>query len=161
ALDHSSPDPEETLLSDSVDKIGSSVSPNGMSLLYNTNGFSRAPTLFVLPLADLKGSAKPEPHAFLQTAFFEAAVRFSPDGQWVVYSWRESGRVQVYTASFPGSGGKSQISAGGGLRPRWRKDGKEIFYATADGQLMAAEIIARNGRLEVGKVQKLFDGIVM
>jgi Tol biopolymer transport system component len=159
ALDGSSR--EETLLTDSVSKIGSSVSPDGMSLVYNANSSSRPPTLFVLPLAHLKGSAKPEPHAFLQTAFFEASGRFSPDGQWVVYSSQESGPVQVYTASFPSSGRKSQISAGGGLRARWGKDGKEIFYATRDGQLMAAEIIPSNGRLEVGKVQKLFDGIVM
>jgi Tol biopolymer transport system component len=152
---------EESLLTDSVDMKGSSVSPDGMSLLYNTIGFSRPPALFVLPLADLKGSPKPEPHAFLQTGFVAASGRFSADGQWVVYSSTESGPVQVYTASFPGSGGKSQISPSGGERPRWRKDGKEIFYATADGQLMAADIIARNGRLEVGKVQKLFDGIVM
>jgi dipeptidyl aminopeptidase/acylaminoacyl peptidase len=151
---------EETLLTDSVDKSGSSVSPDGMSLLYYTVGLFRPPALFVLPLADLKASAKSEPHAFLQTGFVETSARFSPDGQWVVYSSTESGPLQVYAASFPGSGGKNQISPGGGDRARWRKDGKEIFYATADGQLMAAEITASNGRLEVGKVQKLFDGIV-
>ena len=68
--------------------------------------------------------------------------------------------MQVYAAPFPGPGGKRQISAGGGNVPRWRRDGKEIFYVTADGQLMAAEVIARNGTPEVGKAQKLFDGIV-
>jgi hypothetical protein len=56
--------------------------------------------------------------------------------------------------------GSRQISSAGGGFPRWRRDGKEIFYTTLEGQLMAAEIAASNGTLEVGKVQKLFDGIV-
>jgi hypothetical protein len=77
----------------------------------------------------------------------------------VAYESNESGQREVYAAPFPGPGGTRQISSGGGVKPRWRKDGKEIFYHTEEGQLMAAEVIARNGTLEVGKVQKLFDGI--
>ncbi|MSV35508.1 MAG: hypothetical protein EXQ47_07920 [Bryobacterales bacterium] len=46
------------------------------------------------------------------------------------------------------------------FHPRWRPDGKELFYATPDGQLMAVEVAARNGALEVGRGQKLFDGII-
>lgn len=61
---------------------------------------------------------------------------------------------------FPGPGGKRQISTNGGYQPRWRGDGKEIFYVTRDGQLMSAEVTAREGLLEVGRVQKLFGGIV-
>ena len=68
--------------------------------------------------------------------------------------------VQIYASPFPGPGGKRQISTAGGLFPRWRRDGKESFYVTNDGQLMAAEVDARNGTLEVGRVQRLFDGVI-
>ena len=44
--------------------------------------------------------------------------------------------------------------------PRWRKDGKEIFYLTPDGQLMATQLSVQNGALNVGQVEKLFDGVV-
>ena len=84
----------------------------------------------------------------------------TPDGRWVSYQSDESGQFQIYAAPFPGPGGKRQISAGGGDFPRWRRDGKEIFYVTPDGQLMAAEVAEQNGTLEVGRVQRLFDGIV-
>jgi hypothetical protein len=56
---------------------------------------------------------------------------------------------------FPGPGGKRQISTAGGLSPRWRQDGKEIFYMEPDG-LMAAEVTTQGGTLEVGRVRPLF-----
>ena len=96
---------------------------------------------------------------WLQTAFTEADGQFSPDGQWVSYSSDESGQFQICAAPFSGPGGKHQISSGGGRLPRWRRDGKEIFYNNA-GQLMAAEVATRSGSLEVGPVRKLFDGII-
>lgn len=85
--------------------------------------------------------------------------KFSPDGHWLAYTSDESGHYEVYVNTFPGPGGKLQISTGGGRYPRWRKDGKELFYVTANGQLMAQEIQARDKALETGRVQKLFDGV--
>jgi len=125
-------------------------------LLYTRVGEKTRQDLWVLPLA---AGAKPEPRVFLQTPFNEARGQFSPDGKWVAYQSNESGQTQVYAAPFPGPGGKRQISSAGGGFPRWRRDGKEIFYITLGGQLMAAEVAARNGTLEVGQVQKLFDGV--
>ena len=66
--------------------------------------------------------------SFLQTEFEDAAPKFSPDGQFVVYCSDESGRFEVYVRRFPDGTGKRQISTSGGTQPRWSRDGKEIFY---------------------------------
>ncbi len=66
--------------------------------------------------------------------------QFSPDGRWVAYSSNESGRWQVYVAPFPGPGGKYQISTGGGQQPRWRRDGKELFFLSRDRKLLAVPV---------------------
>jgi len=104
---------------------------------------------------------KIEPYAFLQTpSILEGNARISPDGHWVVYVSNESGRDEVYAAAFPGPGGKRQVSASGGVIPRWRADGKEIFFSSPEGQLRAVEITVKSGTLEIGAQQKLFDGII-
>jgi len=82
--------------------------------------------------------------------------QFSPDGKWVAY--RSGGAI--YAARFPGPGGKQQISRGGGNFPRWRSNGKEIFYIRAAGQLMAAEVAETGDTLEVSKVTRLFSAPV-
>ena len=118
----------------------------------------RTPRL--LPLVPDQRGGQIKRRAFLQTPFNEQDGQFSPDGKWVAYSSNDSGPDEVYAVPYPGPGGKRQISSGGGRFPRWRRDGTEIFYATQDGQLKAAEVAARNGTLEVGKIQTLFGGIV-
>ncbi len=66
--------------------------------------------------------------------------QISPDGKWVGYASNESGDWEVYVSTFPGAAGKWQISRGGGSEPRWRGDGKEIFYMGPSGMLMAAPV---------------------
>ena len=151
---------EELFLEDEADKTPVAFSPDGRLLLYYRNDSKTQSDIWVLPVGPETGNAKPQPRVFLQTPFSELRAQFSPEGQWVVYQSNESGQNEIYVAPFPGPGGKRQISSGGGIKPRWRRDGKEIFYLTDEGQLMAAEVLARNGTLEVGKLQKLFDGIV-
>jgi hypothetical protein len=107
--------------------------------------------LFVLPLS---GNRKPFP--FLQTPFREDRSSFSPDGRWVAYGSDESGRFEVYVAPFPGPGGKRQLSTAGGGWPRWRRDGREIFYLAADNTLMTAEVNGRGSAFDVGRVTPLF-----
>jgi len=118
-----------------------------------------------VPVTPEAGGGKPQPRAFLHTPFIENRGQFSPDGHSVVYESNESGQNEIYVVPFPGPGGKRQVSTGGGIKPRWRRDGKEIFYQTEDGQLMAAEVIAgsaaRNGTPEIGKIQRLFDGVLV
>ncbi len=66
--------------------------------------------------------------------------QISPDGKWVVYASDESGNWEIYVTSFPGAAGKWQVSRGGGTEPRWRGDGKEIFYISPSGTLMAVSV---------------------
>jgi len=134
-----------------------SVSPDGSWLLFERAAKDTGIDLWVLPLKQAPGGPNPEPRPFLETPFWERNGQFSPDGRWVAYASNESGQTRVFAAPFPGPGGKQPISLEGGMFPRWRQDGKEIFYASPDGQLMAAEIVARNGTLNVGKAQGLFN----
>ena len=150
---------DELVLGNSQSKNSTSVSPDGRLLLYSERAERTRSDLWVLPLSPPPTGGKPEPRVFLQTPANDSLGQFSPDGHWVVYRSDESGINEIYVAPFPGPGGKRQISSGGGRSPRWRRDGREIFYITdTGGDLMAAEVVARGGTLEVGRVQKLFDG---
>lgn len=100
---------EELLFADSVYKTPLSWSPNGQRILYATIGKETGSDLWVLPLT---GDKKPLP--FRQTRFNETSGRFSPDGPWITYVSDESGRQEVYVASFGGlAGGSFQISTAG------------------------------------------------
>ncbi len=143
--------PERVLLESSTQKAATDWSRDGSFILYediepNTN----KPDLWVLPMS---GDRHPMP--FLQTQFEERQGQFSPDGRWVAYVSDESGRYEVYVQSFPAGGGKRQISANGGTEPRWRRDGKELFYLAADGKLMAVQVKG-NSTFEASVPRALF-----
>jgi Tol biopolymer transport system component len=115
-------------------------SRDGRFVLYNQPNSKTRADLMVLPLEG-SADARRTPIPFLQTPFDEETGVFSPDGKWIAYSSNESGQTEVYVQSFPPSGGKWQVSAGGGTYPRWRADGKEVFFrADALGDVMAASI---------------------
>jgi hypothetical protein len=82
-------------------------------------------------------------------------ARFSPDGRWVAYGSNESGRWEIYVTSFPDAHGKWQISNGGGDQPKWRSDGRELFYITPDGKIMAAPVTV-GANFDAGTVSVLF-----
>jgi hypothetical protein len=77
---------------------------------------------------------------FLKTASAPNVARFSADGKWVSYASNESGRWEIYVTSFPAAQGKWQVSSAGGEQPKWRSDGKELFYLAPDGKIMAAPV---------------------
>jgi len=78
-----------------------------------------------------------EPTRFLTSKGSETNGQISPDGKWIAYASDESGSWEIYVTSFPGAAGKWQVSRGGGTEPRWRGDGKEIFYIGLSGMLTA------------------------
>jgi eukaryotic-like serine/threonine-protein kinase len=77
---------------------------------------------------------------FIASKGSEMNGQISPDGKWVAYASDESGNWEIYVTSFPGAAGKWQVSRGGGTEPRWRADGKEIFYIATTGMLMAVPV---------------------
>ena len=129
------PGSEELLLRSGAWKAPDDVSSDGRFLIYETIDPKTLIDLWLLPLS---GDRTPEP--FVATPFDEYGAQFSPDGRWVAYVSNESGRGEISVQAFPGPGGKWQVSSGGGTMPRWRKDGRELFFLGADGQLMAAEV---------------------
>jgi eukaryotic-like serine/threonine-protein kinase len=82
---------------------------------------------------------------------------FGPTSNWLAYASGESGRLEVYIQSFPGKGKTYQISTTGGDYPAWSADGRELFYITPDGKMMAAPLKTAAGSLEVGQPKELFD----
>ena len=67
-------------------------------------------------------------------------AQFSPDSRWIAYASNETGSMEVYVSSFPGATGKWQVSSTGGQEPKWRQDGKELFYISAEGKMMAIPV---------------------
>ncbi|MGD1068598.1 MAG: protein kinase [Bryobacteraceae bacterium] len=144
---------EQVLLQSADTKRPNSWSPDGRFILYYSllnNG-----DLMVLPLT---GDRKPFP--FLSTPFNEQQGAFSPDGKWVAYQSNESGRDEIYVRPFPGPGGQWHVSTGGGISPRWRADGKELYYVAPDDKLMAvpvaAQSVAQGAALAPGTPEALF-----
>ena len=103
---------------------------DGKFIIYGFNGDLR-----VLPFWD---NAKP--YALMETQTSESEARFSPDAQWVAFVSEETGRPEVYVTRFDKPGEKWRISNEGGVTPRWRGDGKELFYWTKDRKFMAVPI---------------------
>jgi eukaryotic-like serine/threonine-protein kinase len=78
----------------------------------------------------------------MQTPFADRFGVFSPDGRWIAYVSNESGRPEVYVQELAGAGGKWQVSVNGGSLPRWRADGKELFFQSTDQSILAVPIHA-------------------
>lgn len=98
---------------------------------------------------------EPKPTLLSESTFQKDEYHFSPDGKWIAYNSNESGRVEVYVASFPDLRPKRQVSNGGGCQPLWRGDGRELFYLQLDGKLMSVEIETTSG-LEPTVPKQLF-----
>ena len=124
---------------------GNDWSLDGRYLLYSEAAPDTQWDLWILPAAR---DSKPQP--FLKTAYNELEGQFSPDGKWVAYTSDESGRNEIYVRGFPDSSVKIPVSNGGGGLPRWRRDGKELFYRALDGKLMAVPVRSSAQALEFG-----------
>ena len=120
---------EKIIPQDGPDRFPNDWSRDGRYILYE-----RGADLWYATVADLK------PAQFLKAVSTLKTARFSPDGKWVAYSSNESGKWEIYVTSFPDSHGKWQVSTAGGTQPRWRGDGKELFYLSPDDKLMAVSI---------------------
>jgi eukaryotic-like serine/threonine-protein kinase len=120
-------------------------SPDGRFLLTHDTK-----TLSILPVT---GDGKPE--AVYSSSFLKDAFHLSPDGHLIAYGENRSGRWEVFVASFPSFQEIKQVSVAGGAQPRWRGDGRELFFIDNEGQMMSATV--ERGSPQVGVPKKLFD----
>jgi serine/threonine protein kinase/Tol biopolymer transport system component len=145
---------EQTLLSDSYNKAPLSWSHDGRFVLYVAATRSEA-DLWVLPLS---GDRKPFP--YMHSPFAENGARFSPDDHWVAFGSTEAGSPHIYVAPFPETGTKELVSAEDTMPPgvgaRWRGDGRELFYVSRDGMLMAIDVDTTGPRINLGRARQLF-----
>ena len=141
---------EQILVSDEA-KFCNDWSSDGQFIVFHKlSGKTRA-DIWILPL-----SGDRKPFAYLETEFGEREARFSPNGRWIAYTSDETGPREVYVQSFPIGRGKWQISRGGGGPPKWRGDGKEIFFVSGD-KLMSVALKTEGDTLETSTPQPLFE----
>ena len=110
-------------------------SRDGRYVLYTQDSPELKEDLYARQASD---SAAPTTIAATTAREFDG--RFSTDGRWVSYVSSETGTNEVYVQPFPPSGGKWQVTSGGGLSPRWSGDGRELFYLTPTGDMRAVAI---------------------
>lgn len=153
---------EEVLLESDVRQAATDWSRDGRFLIFNKLDLATQDDIWALPVSGSGGSQSDKNAIRLvHTALTETQGQLSPDSRWIAYTSRESGNPQVYVEPFaPGwdtpMTGKWQISAGGGWQPRWRGDGKELFYTSADRRLMAVEVKTTAQTFNRGTPQALF-----
>jgi Tol biopolymer transport system component len=130
-------------------------SPDGRFVLYGTMRSKTGADMWTVPL---DGDRKAFPVA--QAEYYEDLGQFSPDMRWIVYQSNASGSWEVYLQGFPNPGSRSQVSTRGGSRARWRRDGKEIFYLSPEGKMMAVDFQSSGTTVEIGRPRELFQAPV-
>jgi serine/threonine protein kinase/Tol biopolymer transport system component len=144
---------EETpLLATTNDEWVEDWSKDGRYIIYGASIPNNSGHIYALPtFGDMK------PFLVIQSSAADDEPRLSFDGKWLAYNSDESGTHQVYIVSFPEPDRRRQVTASGGSQPRWRKDGKELYYLAPDGKLMAVDIAAGETTIDSGTPRLLFD----
>jgi eukaryotic-like serine/threonine-protein kinase len=146
---------EEKLLFESrTEEQVESWSPDGkyLACLRRDPERQNAANIWILPV-----SVRQKPFLFIEDEFDKSYPQFSPDGRWMAYASNESGGFEIYVAPFPKGKGRWQVSTCGGTFPRWRRDGKELFYLGPDNRLRATEITSHGSGLGIGSTHVLFE----
>jgi Tol biopolymer transport system component len=113
-------------------------SRDGKYVLYQATSPQTGADIYLIPMTGSDHTPKP----LLNSPFNEVRARFSPDGRWIAYQSNESGRAEIYAASFTGPAGKWQISTSGGTDPAWSHDSGELFFISSDQHFMEVPIQA-------------------
>jgi eukaryotic-like serine/threonine-protein kinase len=143
---------DELLFENPNVKIPQDWSSDGRFLLYYEVQPKTGRDLWVLDMT----TKELKPRVVANTPFEEKEAQFSPDGRWVAYETNESGRFQIVVQSFPDVSGKWQVSTAGGTQPRWRADGKELYFIAPDSKLMAVPVNGSSAAFEAGTPVALF-----
>ena len=146
---------ESVLLESGAAKVPCDSSHDGRFLLFSASDPTTRYDLWVMPMF---GDRKPFP--YVRTAFDERQAQFSPDDRLVAYQSDESGQLEVYVRPFPGPGRAEKVSIAGGASPRWRADGRELYYLSSDGKVIAVPIGAQGSAVVPGTPTTLFQSRV-
>jgi Tol biopolymer transport system component len=134
-------------------QMPTSFTPDGRQLIFSQPGV----TPFDIGVVDLAGD-RAETLLLSEPKFSETNGALSPDGRWLAYQSNESGREEIYVRPFPTiNDGRWQVSNGGGSRPVWARNGRELFYYRPPGTVMAVTIPA-GATFAAGNPQQLFAG---
>jgi hypothetical protein len=148
---------DELLYANGTVKTPMRWSRDGQFIVYTENDPKTRRDIWVLPM---NGPTDQKPIPFLRSEFNELHGQVSPDSHWMAYTSDASGQREVYVRPFPAGAGEKRISIAGGEQPRWRGDGKELFFVGGDGKMMAVPVKAVAGTklsFEVGIPQPLFE----
>jgi serine/threonine-protein kinase len=128
--------------------------PDGRLLVFD-QGTSADSTIFTLAIdgSEKLGWKPGEPQPLPGGTSPEDEASFSADGRWLAFRSDESGDSEIYVRSYPGPGGKWQISTGGGAVPKWSNNGKELLYRTEDNQIMVATYTVTGSSFHADKPQ--------
>jgi hypothetical protein len=144
--------PPEVIFEADSFKLPTCVTADGKTLVFQNND-SKSPTGWDVWTLSLENrTASP----LIRSTFVDNQPQVSPDGRWIAYASDQSSRNDVYIEPFPPRGAKWQLSAEGGTQPRWRRDGKELFYRTTEGAIMSVPISASGDTLEISTPVPLF-----
>ena len=146
---------EQSLVVNNFYKMATQWSYDGRFLVYTQVEPQTKRDIWVLPI---QGATAGQPFAFLHTAANEFLGQLSPDSKWMAYTSDESGRREVYVRAFPSGQNPTSISPAGGAAPRWRADGRELFFVAADGRINAVPVKSAGSALELGTPIALFQG---
>jgi Tol biopolymer transport system component len=151
-------DADELLIDSEDPKSPASWSSDARHIVYwlfdRTGGLDQ----WLLPLSDRRAAP------LIHSRFAETHGQISPDRKWIAYAASTSGRLEVYVRPFPSGDRVYPVSTGGGVMPRWRSDGKELFYATSydRSKLMVVAVDSEGTEFVSGAPQELFDtGMVL
>jgi Tol biopolymer transport system component len=133
-------------------QVATDSSSDGKWLVVEDNSRDTGRDLWVVSL-DGKTQARP----IARTRFQEWGGRLSPDGRWMAFVTDESGTSEVYVMPVSGVGDKKRISTAGGISPRWRRDGRELFYVSPDSGSVMAVAVATTSTFTAALPVRLFD----
>ena len=129
--------------------------PDGKLLIFDQLTSDLNSKLFTMTIdgSEKLGWKPGEPQPLPGSSSLEDEPSFSPDGRWLAYRSNESGDFEIYVRPYPGPAGKWQISTGGGLFPKWSRNGKELLYRTPDDKIMVVTYTASGGSFRPDKPQ--------